>query len=450
MVLGSESADAATARAPLTVSALNRAVSGLLERSFPLVRVQGEICNLTRAASGHWYFGLKDDIAQVRCVMFRARNTLIDWIPREGDDVEVSALVSLYEARGEFQLNVEFIRRSGLGRLYEEFLRLKQRLAAEGLFDPARKRPLPRFPRVVGVVTSLQAAALRDVVSALARRAPYVGIVVYPVAVQGVGAGAQIAAMLARVSERKEVDVVLLVRGGGSIEDLWAFNEETVARAIRACSIPVVVGVGHESDYTIADFAADARAPTPTAAAEVVATELGALWDALRTRLVSLRHGLGRANAQAQQRLDYAARALASRTPSRGLANRIDALSARAARLTLARLGSARERSSVAVQRLAGGRPSSRFLATAVESGLGRLRSAVAAQIAARRARLDSDLVSLGLLDPRQVLERGYSIVRDAAGSLVRSADTLATGDTLRIEFGHGGADARVEQLRRG
>lgn len=449
MALGSESADPATARAPLTVSALNRAVARLLERSFPLVRVQGEVCNLTRAASGHWYFGLKDDIAQVRCVMFRARNTLLDWIPRDGDDVEVTALVSLYEARGEFQLNVEFIRRAGLGRLYEEFLRLKQRLATEGLFDSERKRPLPRFPRTVGVVTSLQAAALRDVISALARRAPHVGIVVYPVPVQGADAGAQIAAMLAQVSERKDVDVVLLVRGGGSIEDLWAFNEEAVARAIRVCAFPVVVGVGHESDYTIADFAADVRAPTPTAAAEVVAPEQGALQDTLRACLLSLRHYLGRTNAQAQQRLDYAARALASRAPSRGLANRIDMLSARAARLTLARLATARARSSLAVQRLAIGRPSTRLLATAVESELGRLQSAVAARIAARRARLDSAGVSLGLLDPRQVLDRGYSIARDSAGALVRSADALATGDELRIDFAHGGADARVERLRR-
>ena len=284
MALEFDPADPVTTRPALTVSALNRAVAGLLERSFPLVRVQGEICNLTRAASGHWYFGLKDDNAQVRCVMFRGRNSLLDWRPRDGDDVEATAIVSLYEARGEFQLTVEFLRRAGLGRLYEEFLKLKQRLAAEGLFDRPR-RPLPRMPRSVGVVTSLQAAALSDVLSVLQRRAPYLRVVIYPVPVQGAAAGGEIAAMLERAAARAEVDVLLLVRGGGSIEDLWAFNEEVVARAIRAASLPVIVGVGHDSDVTIADFVADVRAPTPTAAAELVAPDAGALRAELAAQL---------------------------------------------------------------------------------------------------------------------------------------------------------------------
>lgn len=443
-----ENADPVTARAPLTVSALNRAVAGLLERSFPLVRVRGEIANLTRAASGHWYFVLKDDTAQVRCVMFRGRNQLLDWTPRDGDEVEVSAVVSLYEARGEFQLSVEFMRRAGQGRLFEEFLRLKAKLATEGLFDRESKRPLPRVPRRIGVITSLQAAALRDVLTTLRRRAPYVRVVVYPVPVQGVGAGSRIAAMLDTVSRRDEVDVVLLVRGGGSIEDLWSFNEEVVARSIRACARPVVVGVGHESDFTIADFAADARAPTPTAAAELVAADRGVLSDALRAGLLSLRHCLSRMSAQAQQRLDYAARALTPRAPLQGLANRVEALSARAARVTLARLATVRERSSVAVQRLAGERPVPRLLSAEVESRLARLRSAATARTTARRTRLESNLISLGLLDPRRVLERGYSIVRNAAGELVRGADVLAAGDALSIDFARGGADARVEKLR--
>jgi exodeoxyribonuclease VII large subunit len=436
-------------RPALTVSELNRAVAGVLERSFPLVRVRGEICNLTRAASGHWYFGLKDDLAQVRCVMFRGRNSLLGWQPREGDEVEATAVVSLYEPRGDFQLNVEFMRHAGLGRLYEEFLRLKQRLAAEGLLDQP-KRSLPRVPRRIGVVTSLQAAALRDVLSTLARRAPYVAVVVYPVPVQGAGAGPRIAEMLDTVSSRSEVDVVLLVRGGGSIEDLWSFNEEVVARAIRACALPVVVGVGHESDFTIADFVADARAPTPTAAAELVAAEKSSLSDTLESCLLSLRHGLTRISSRAQQRLDYAAHALTVRTPLRGLVNRIDALGARATRLTLSRLAIARERFSAARQRLALARPNLRLLAAHVESESLRLRSAGAASAAARRARLDSNQVSLGLLDPRKVLERGYSIARNLAGEILRSADALAEGDALTIEFARGGAEARVEKLRRG
>ncbi|MDZ7652069.1 MAG: exodeoxyribonuclease VII large subunit [Burkholderiaceae bacterium] len=255
-----------TQRETLTVSALNRAVAGLLARGMPLVNVSGEIGNLARAASGHWYFTLKDDAAQVRCVMFRGRNALLGFVPREGDAVQLRASVGLYEARGEYQLTVESMERAGQGRLFEEFMRLKARLAAEGLFDDERKRPLPALPRAIGIVTSLQAAALRDVVTTLQRRAPYARLIVYPVPVQGEGAGARIAAMLATAGARREVEVLLLVRGGGSIEDLWAFNEEVVARAIRASALPVVVGVGHESDITIADFAADLRAPTPTAA----------------------------------------------------------------------------------------------------------------------------------------------------------------------------------------
>ncbi len=253
----------------LSVSALLRSVRDTLERRFPLTWVSGEISNFTRAASGHCYFTLKDDAAQVDCVMFQGRAALLDWAPREGMRVEVRALVTLYEPRGRFQLRVEAMRQAGLGPLYERFLKLKQALEREGLFDPDRKRALPAHPRRVGVVTSLAAAALRDVLTTLARRNPSVSVIVYPVPVQGVGAAERIAGMLARANERAECDVLLLVRGGGSIEDLWQFNEAAVAYAIRASAIPVVVGVGHETDVTIADFAADWRAATPTAAAEV-------------------------------------------------------------------------------------------------------------------------------------------------------------------------------------
>ncbi|MDX1376916.1 MAG: exodeoxyribonuclease VII large subunit, partial [Burkholderiales bacterium] len=253
----------------LSVSALLRSVRDVLERRFPLAWVRGEISNFTRAASGHCYFTLKDDAAQVDCVMFQGRAALLDWTPREGMRVEVRALITLYEPRGRFQLRVETMREAGLGPLYERFLRLKQALEREGLFDPAVKRALPAYPRTVGVVTSLAAAALRDVLSTLARRNPSVAVVVYPIPVQGTGAAPRIAEMLARASARAECDLLLLVRGGGSIEDLWQFNEAAVAHAIRASRIPVVVGVGHETDTTIADFAADRRAATPTAAAEL-------------------------------------------------------------------------------------------------------------------------------------------------------------------------------------
>src|SRR5438105_798858 len=257
----------------LSVSELLRSVRDTLERRFPLLWVRGELSNLNYAASGHCYFTLKDRRAQVDCVMYRSRAQAFDASLREGVQVEAQVPVSLYEPRGRFQLTVENLRPAGLGPLYERFLRLKEKLEREGLFDPASKRPLTPYPRTIGVVTSRAAAALRDVLTTLARRNPAVRVIVYPTPVQGEGAAGRIAAMLATASSRAECDVLLLVRGGGSIEDLWSFNEERVARAIRASRIPVVVGVGHETDFTIADFAADRRAPTPTAAAEMVSPE---------------------------------------------------------------------------------------------------------------------------------------------------------------------------------
>ncbi|HEU0204446.1 MAG TPA: exodeoxyribonuclease VII large subunit, partial [Burkholderiaceae bacterium] len=329
MTFGSSNVEQATARETLTVSALNRAVAGLLARGFPLVRVRGEVSGFLRAASGHWYFTLKDAGAQVRCVMFRARNALVPRPPRDGDLVDVLAQVGLYEARGEYQLTIESLQASGPGRLFEEFLRRRDRLAAQGLFDEAIKRPVPAAPRAIGIVTSLQAAALRDVVTTLRRRAPHCRMVIYPVPVQGTGAGAEIAAMLRTVSRRAEVDVAVLVRGGGSIEDLWAFNEESVARAIRACAVPVVVGVGHETDFTIACFAADVRAPTPTAAAELVALERHALVKRIDELRTGLRRRLQQRLQTAQQRTDWAQRVLAGPRPLHGLGRRIAELRAR-------------------------------------------------------------------------------------------------------------------------
>ena len=338
--------------------------------------------------------------------MFRTRNMLVDFAPREGDDLELVANVGLYEAKGEFQLSVESMRRAGQGLLFEQFLRLKERLAAEGLFDQARKRPLPAVPSRIGLVTSLQAAALHDIVTTLRRRAPYVQIIVYPIPVQGQGAAERIAQMLAIVSARAEVDVVILSRGGGSIEDLWAFNEETVARAVRACSVPVVVGVGHESDFTIADFAADLRAATPTAAAELAAPDRQGLLDLLRQRQVRMQQ-LARAMLRARaQRLDYAVRAIATpRAPIRALQ---------------ARLQSLRER------------------LTAVRANL----------LSARGARLDAAARALRTLDPRQVVGRGYALVRDERGQLVTDSMKLRQGQPLELELASGFAQVRVEATR--
>ncbi len=378
--------------------------------------------------------------------MFRGRNQLLNWTPRDGDEVELSAVVSLYEARGEFQLTIESMRRAGQGRLFEEFLRLKAKLAGEGLFAAEAKRALPDVPRRVGIVTSLQAAALRDVLTCLARRAPYVAVVVYPVPVQGAGAGQRIAAMLRTVSGRAEVDVVLLVRGGGSIEDLWAFNEEAVARAIRSSALPVVVGVGHESDITIADFAADLRAPTPTAAAEVVAPARDALLGEIAGRMQPLKRGLVHRLQRAAQRLDYAQRALATpRAPLAALDGRVGSLHAR--------LQSAANR-AVAGRRLVLGRHRETLLRLrltaacgAPAAAFGRLvtlmvarRHAAAMRLAALSARLDA-------LDPDAVLKRGYAMAMSAKGAIITDAARLSTGDALSLRFARGGAVVRVQAL---
>lgn len=429
----------------LTVSALNRAVGGLLTRGFPSVKVRGEIGNLTRATSGHWYFTLKDDAAQVRCVMFRGRNALVGFAPREGDEVELRASVGLYEARGEFQLTVESMQRAGQGRMFEEFMRLKARLAAEGLFDDAIKRPPPALPQAIGIVTSMQAAALRDVVTTLARRAPYARLIVYPVPVQGEGAGERIAAMLAQASRRAEVELLLLVRGGGSIEDLWAFNEEVVARAIRACALPVVVGVGHESDITIADFAADLRAPTPTAAAELAAPEHGALRETVAAALFRLQRYARLQVQSAQQRLDYAARVLARpRAPIAGLQSRVEQLQLRLRALVRLRLGRSETAFGALQSRLSRRRPDAAAAAARLARLTARLQAAGASAVSARRQRLQQARQALTHLDPHAVLQRGYALALDAQGAVVSDAARLAPGQPLSLRLARGAAAVRV------
>jgi exodeoxyribonuclease VII large subunit len=310
-----------------TVSRLNREARALLEAGLPSLWISGELSNLSRPASGHWYFSLKDEDAQVRCAMFRQRNLAVRAVPRDGMQVLLRARVGLYEARGEFQLVVDHLEEAGEGELRRRFEALKLKLAAEGLFDAARKRPLPRFPRRVGIVTSASGAALRDVLHVLRRRFPTVPVLLYPVPVQGAGAAREIASMLGVADRRRDVDVLLLVRGGGSLEDLWAFNDETLARAIAEVGLPVICGIGHEVDFTIADFVADVRAPTPSAAAELAVPDAAACRDALgvaagrlssaakrdlRRRQLALRHSADRirrlhpaqAIRQRMQRLD--------------------------------------------------------------------------------------------------------------------------------------------------
>ena len=433
----------------LTVSALARSVRDLLEHRYPLLWVAGEISNLTAARSGHLYFSLKDEQAQVRCVMFRSRNQALDWAPTDGMKVEVQALLTLYEARGDFQLNVEAMRRSGVGALFEAFLELRDKLEKEGLFDAAVKRDLPRFPRAIGVVTSLHAAALRDVLTTLERRNPAVPVVVYPAPVQGDGAAEAIAAAVRRASARRDCDVLILCRGGGSIEDLWAFNDEKVARAIRACAIPVVTGIGHEIDFTIADFAADRRAATPTAAAELVGparSELAASVTALTERL---RACLARRLRDRAQHLDYLTRRLAH--PEAALRARSESLAhlvARLGRASVRTLEDRRWRLSQLVQRGRTRLPDLDRLSARRTELLLRLQRAAHAAIERAATRCARIAASLTHLDPARVLERGYSIVERSDGSIVVDGAALDLGETVGIRFARGGAQARIERKR--
>ena len=429
----------------LTVSALTRSVRDLLEHRYPLLWVAGEISNFTVAKSGHAYFVLKDEDAQVRCVMFRHRHQYLEWQPRDGMQIEAQALVTLYEPRGDFQLNVETMRRAGRGALFEAFLRLRERLEKEGLFETEKKRQLPPFPRTIGVVTSRDAAALRDVLTTLERRNPSVAVILFPVRVQGGGAAEEIAAALEIAGRRGECDVLLLVRGGGSIEDMWAFNEEIVARAVRGCPIPVVTGIGHETDFTIADFAADRRAPTPTAAAEVVSPERTQLLQVI-SRLAA-RLGL-RARHELEGRMlhvDHLARRLVH--PGARLQAQYELLGQLRVRLgqALARAVAERQwRITVLLQRSRARLPHLDELSARWVQAISRVRAAARARVeraAADCARLGA---SLAHLDPAAVLERGYSIVQKQDGGIVRDSAALAVGESVALRFAKGRARARI------
>src|SRR5438067_1165653 len=391
-------------RAVLTVSELLRSVRDTLERRFPLLWVRGELSNLSRAPSGHCYFTLKDRGAQVDCVMYRSRAAAFDRELREGMQLEAQVLVSLYEPRGRFQLTVEALRPAGLGPLYERFLKLKEKLEREGLFDPAAKRELPTHPRTIGVITSLAAAALRDVLTTLRRRNAAVAVIVYPAPVQGEGAAARIAGALATASARAECELLLLVRGGGSIEDLWPFNEESVARAIRSSTIPVLVGVGHESDFTIADFAADRRAPTPTAAAELATPARLELLKNLEACVRCLSREMRRRLQYAMQSLDGCAKRLVH--PAERL---------RRSQQSLAQLRT-------------------------------RLAFALSHRVHRSSAQLERLQASLTSLDPYAVLARGYSITRNGAGEVLRDAAQAREGEDILTTLARGALQSKVKK----
>ena len=438
-----------TAPPVLTVTALNQAVARLLERSFPLTWIAGEISNFTRASSGHWYFTLKDDAAQVRAVMFRGRAQFAGFTPREGDKVEVRALVTLYGARGDYQINVEAIRRAGVGALYEAFLRLKEKLDAQGLFDPQRKRAIPMFAKTIGIVTSPQAAALRDILTALQRRAPHVRVILYPTPVQGQQAPEKIAEAIRTASRRAECDVLLVCRGGGSIEDLWSFNEEGVAHAIAACAMPVICGVGHETDFTIADFAADLRAATPTAAAELAATPRADWMASLKADAADLRRAMRRGVGEAAQTLDNYSRRLLS--PSAQIEQQRLKLLALATAMTHATRAPLNQ-SHFALDRLrarwAGYRPDVGALRTALLHAQRRAQVGMAHRLAQRRHALDGLAAQLELLNPQRTLERGYAILTDEKGQIVRAPSQLKARQNLGVRLAEGSAQIAVASVQ--
>ena len=432
------------ASAALSVSELNRLAKNLLEDNLAGLWIAGEVSNLTRAASGHYYFSLKDSHAQVRCAMFNGTAQRFPAL-KEGDHIEVCGRIGIYEARGEFQITVSEVRLKGLGRLYEAYERLKAVLQAEGLFAAERKRPLPERPERIGVVTSLAAAALRDVVSTLKRRAPEIPVIVYPAAVQGADSAAQIARAVQTASERAECDVLIVCRGGGSIEDLWSFNEEPVARAIAACRIPVVSGVGHETDFTLADFAADVRAPTPTGAAELVSPNRAESLQSLRQAEGRLKEALRQRYYDASQKIDWLSRQI--RHPRQKLdAQRVQAETLsrqlRHALQTVCRF----QRQNVARQSqlLRHLRPDTRQ----ADARLAQLQ----ADLARGRQRIMADKAQLlekqaGLLQavsPQHILARGFSVVKNSRGQVIRDAALLKQGQKLHITFFEGEADVRV------
>ncbi len=431
----------------LSVSELNRLARLALEKALPSCWVAGEVSNLSRAASGHWYFTLKDAQAGVRCAMFRNRNQFVDWPLREGEQVEVRAQPTLYEARGDYQLIVDAMRRAGAGALFEAFLKLKAKLEREGLFAPERKRALPRYPRSLGVITSIQAAALRDVLSTLKRRWPAAAVILYPSPVQGNDAPAGLRSALALAASRQECEVLLLVRGGGSLEDLLAFNDEGLARAIAASPIPVISGVGHETDFSIADFVADLRAPTPTAAAQLATPDREEITQHLNHLIRRQRHAQRRHLDATALRLDSLARRL--RHPAQQLATQRQHLGHLDNRLRLARLA-LMERARLRAERLRGRLDAGKPNPDGLRESVRRLQVALTTAWDKRpeRKRLETLGTHLLHLNPQAILERGYSIARDAQGRVIRNSATLTQGDRLDLVFSEGGVNAQVTQVR--
>ena len=443
---------ATTLRDIYTVSRLNREAKSLLEGSFPPIWIEGEISNLSRPASGHVYFSLKDPQAQVRCAFFRQHQRLAGITLKDGLHVLLRARVSLYEGRGDFQVIVEYLEEAGEGALRRAFDALKQKLAKEGLFDTAHKIPLPRLPRRIGIITSPSGAVLHDILTTLKRRFPAIAVLVFPVPVQGAGAAEKIAAAIRLAGQRKDCDALILARGGGSLEDLWPFNEEIVARAIHACPVPIVSGVGHETDFTIADMAADARAPTPTAAAEMLSPdqqEWLAHFTRVAHRLTSAMRGRLRSHGQ---HLDWlGARLVHPRSRLALLQQRLTSLSQRMHLAQATRLRQARSQLQTMTAGLLQHSPLPRLRATMLDNRhfYARLAAAMKRRIERADASLRQVMQALHALSPLATLERGYAIVqKTATGAIVTEAASVQAGERVQARLAHGYLDCLVEKTR--
>lgn len=437
-----------------SVSRLNTEVRMLLEGTYPSLWVEGEISNFARPRSGHCYFTLKDGDAQVRCALFRPKSQYLRFAPKDGDHVLLRGRVSLYGARGDYQLIAEHMELAGDGVLQRAFEALKARLQAEGLFAPEHKRPLPAFPRRVGVITSPTGAAIRDVLTVLQRRFPALEVLIYPVPVQGPGAAEEIARTIALADARREVDLLLLTRGGGSLEDLWAFNEEVVARAVHRCELPLLAAVGHEVDFTIAEFVADERAPTPSAAAERISPD-GALLRAQLSRLEQRLLQLARQSSQrCDERLRWLIRRLQQQHPGRRLqdgAQRLDELEQRLGLAASRRVRELKLRQEGLSARLQQCTPQQRVdLAREAQAEYShRLAVAMRTLLAQHRQRLGAAARELEAVSPLATLSRGYAIVRaEGRPEVLRRADEVTPGDRITAKLGSGALSCRVESVQ--
>ncbi len=433
-----------------SVSRLNGEAKSLLESNFPSIWVEGEISNLAKPSSGHIYFSLKDDNAQVRCAMFRGSNRRLQFAPNQGMLVKVRAKVSLYPGRGDFQLIVDHMEEAGTGALQQAYERLKQKLYAQGLFDPEHKQEWPEIPQQIGVITSPTGAAIRDILSVLKRRFPATPVIVYPVAVQGEGAGRQIADAIRFADQRDECDVLVISRGGGSLEDLWAFNEEIVARAIFDCSIPLISGVGHEVDFTIADFVADHRAPTPSAAAELVTPDQNTLMQQLIASEQSLLSELQALLEQRQQQIDWLEGRLAQRHPGQWLATQQQRLAELKQRMVIWQKSNYRylgERIYALSKRLQQQNPQLHIdnISKQLNAFYNRLVLTYSKQLTAAKVRLQHTSHTLDAVSPLATLSRGYAIVTPKdSNKIVVDASTVKEGSEINTQLHKGQLRCKV------